>query len=138
MVTSTHDCLTHRPETVVTFIRKLIAEQCEHSGPERRIESRNPVTIPVTIQCLDGYYRPTGSSITAVTNNLSGGGIGLVSPRPIDCKSILVLLKSQSGESLNLIGTVRHCTAVGDQYHVGASFVVQWDATARRHREGEA
>lgn len=131
MVSSTQDYLSHRPETVVTFIRSLIAEHQAHEGPDRRIEARSPIAVPVTIQCLDGHYRPIGAPLTTLTNNLSGGGIGFVSPQPIDTKSILIQLRSKSGDMLQLIGTVRHSTLVGTQYHVGASFVVRWDPSAR-------
>jgi hypothetical protein len=133
MPNSALESLLHPPEAVVKFIKRLIAEYCEYDGPERRTETRSCVAVPVTIQSLDDDYRPLAAPVSTITRNLSGGGVGIVLDQPVKCNFLLVRLTMKSGETMNLIATVRHCTQTGDRFQVGARFVVKWDDSSRTH-----
>ncbi len=130
MSNSTLESLLHPPEAVVKFIKRLVSEYRDYQGPERRAETRSCVAVPVTIQLLDDDYQPCNSPLATVTHNLSGGGIGLVLEKPIRRNFIHVHLTLKSGETMNLIASVRHCTKKGDRYQIGARFVVKWDDTS--------
>jgi hypothetical protein len=126
---STLESLLHPPEAVVRFIKRLISEYRDYEGPERRTETRSCVAVPVTVQFLDQEYRPLGAPFATMTHNLSGGGIGVVHDQPTPTNFIQVHLTLKSGESMNLIASVRHCTQKGNQYQIGARFIVKWDDT---------
>ena len=131
MSNSALESLLHPPEAVVKFIKRLLSEYRDYDGPERRTETRSCVAIPVTIQFLDDEYQPLNKPIATITHNLSGGGIGLLHDEPMPCNFIQVHLTLKSGETMNLIASIRHCTQKGDHYQIGARFVVKWDDTAR-------
>jgi hypothetical protein len=133
MPNSALENLLHPPEVVVKFIKRLIAEYRDYDGPERRLETRSCVAVPVTIQFLDDEYRPLNVPISTVTRNLSGGGVGIVHDKPVRCKFMLVRLTLKSGETMHLIASVRHCTQTGDRFQIGARFVVKWDDIGRPH-----
>jgi hypothetical protein len=121
------ESLLHPPEAVVKFIKRLISEYREYDGPERRSETRSCVVVPITIQYLDDNYQPISPPIATTTHNLSGGGIGLMHNERIPGNFIQVHLTLKSGETMNLIASLRHCTQKGNRYQIGARFVVKWD-----------
>jgi hypothetical protein len=137
MPNSALESLLHPPEVVVKFIKRLISEYRNYQGPERRTETRSCVSVPVTIQFLDEDYRPVSEPLPTVTHNLSGGGIGVVLDDPMPCNLIQVRLTLKSGETMNLIASVRHCTQTGDHFQVGARFVVKWDDVNRSYRASD-
>jgi hypothetical protein len=124
--------LQHPPEAVVVFVKRLIAEYRDYDGPERRAEARRCVVVPVVIQYLDDNYQPISRPMATMTQNLSGGGIGLVHHEPVPCNMIQVQLTLKNGETMNLIASIRHCTQKGDHFQIGARFVVDWDETLER------
>ena len=138
MIVSALDNLTHPPEAVVGFIRKLVDERTRYEGPERRAESRRDITVPITVQLLDDNYRPIAPPANTSTFNLSGGGVGFLFDAPVKCNFALVRLELSTGESLNLIASIRHCTRVGFKYHVGARFVVKWNNVSHHGPASEA
>lgn len=131
MVTSALDNLSHPPEVVVSFVQNLIDESHHYAGPERRQEPRRSVTLPVIVQLLDDNYRPTTPPVHTLTVNLSGGGIGFIYDTPVKANFTLIHLQSHSGQSMNLIASVRHCTRTGDKYQIGARFILKWSPQAR-------
>ena len=133
MSNSAFESLLHPPEAVVKFIRRLVLEYRDYEGPERRTETRSCVVVPVTIQYLDDEYQPLNRPIATTTHNLSGGGIGIVHCEPIPCNFIQVQLTLKSGETMNLIASVRHCTQKGDHFQIGARFIVKWDDSNQRY-----
>ena len=137
MIASAINNLAHAPEVVVGFVRSLIEEKFRFEGPDRRAESRRDVTVPLTVRLLDDQYQPLSAPFETVTFNLSGGGVGFLTKTPVRSNFVLIRLERESGESMELIASVRHCTRVADTYQVGARFIVKWAAEARHSPASE-
>lgn len=131
METEVAEGLTHRPEDVVAFVNRLVNEHIEYDGPERRATRREPISVPVEVQGLDGDFRVVGQPFSVMTTDISGGGIGFVHSEPIEFKYIGLKLRVRSGDEFQLVASVRHCTRNDEFYEIGGRFLVKWDELAR-------
>ena len=124
---SAQQALAQSPEVVVNFVRQLIEEQHRCVGIERRSDERESISVPVMVQPLDDQYEPQGPPFTALTRNLSGGGIGLLHNEPVSNSYIQVRLRNRASETLDVVANVRHCSFQDGHYLIGGRFVIRWD-----------
>ena len=130
--------LRHPPEAVVSFVRRVIDGHCPRVEFERRAQPREPITIPVLVQPLDAQFQPAGDVFGAVTKDISTGGIGVLHSEPITARYLQITLAAQDGEEMSLLAQVKHCTTVGQHYHIGARFVVDWSMWRDREFRGNS
>lgn len=131
MKTEVAEGLTHRPEDVVAFVNRLVTEHTEYEGPERRATRRKPLSVPVEVQGLDDDFGVMGQPFSAMTTDISGGGIGFIHSEPLDFKYIGLTLRVRSGDEIQLIASIRHCTHIDEFYEIGGRFLVKWDDVPR-------
>ena len=124
---SARQALAHSPEVVVNFVRQLVDEQHRCIGSERRSDERESISVPVLVQPLNDEYEAQGPPFTAVTRNLSGGGIGLLHNEPVRNNYIKVRLRNRESETLDVVANVRHCSFQDGLYLIGGRFVIRWD-----------
>jgi hypothetical protein len=97
-----------------------------YEGPNRRSETRDAISVPIMVQPLDANFQPVGGPFCAVSRDVSGGGIGLIHTDPITAEYVHIRLTTRGGEELEVLGKVKHCTANGPYFQIGARFVVDW------------
>ena len=92
----------------------------------RRVEPRHTITVECALTPVDRSGRPTGAApVTAITRDISCGGIGLTSRDPLH-GLLRVELTSLSGTELCVCAEVLRCEPSGYYFNVGCRFV---DAT---------
>ena len=123
--------LGHRSEEVVAFVDRVTKECRSYEGPERRMANRQAIAVAVAVQPLDSEFELDGESFTAVTTNISGGGIGFVHRIPVCSPYVQLTLSLESGETFELLAAVRHCSPKADLYEIGGRFVVDWGEVER-------
>ena len=134
-MSATHiEQITHAPEVIIEFVNRLVNQQFEYNGVERRSEVRQAITVPIRVQPLDSEFHPTGEPISAVSRNISGGGIAFVLQNPISAKYVQVEITDAEDNSLDIVSHVRHCTQHGEFYDIGCRFIADWNKT---HETGE-
>jgi hypothetical protein len=108
------------PDEIASFMQEVIVQHHQYSAYCRRSEPREPVAIPVRVQQLDENCLPTGPVISAVTRDMSVGGIGFFHTHPIELGRIQIRLEAPcSRDNRTLLARVEHCTPCGDFYIVG-------------------
>ena len=85
--------------------------------------------VSVSVRLLDDHLHELGTSLEAVTRDISSDGIGLVCEQPIAAEYIRVQLTTPKGEPMDVLANVRHCSPDGQRYHVGVSIVADWTQT---------
>ncbi len=124
---SIQEAISHPPEFIVKFVRQLLDEQTAWVGEERRTESRQAISVPVTVQPLNADHEPDGPSFVAVTKNLSGGGIGFLHDAPVTQELLQITLSSRR-TTRSILSRMLGTAAFEDgKYFVGARFVVRWE-----------
>jgi hypothetical protein len=113
------------PERVVTFIRQMIRGEKFHSGSERRLSLRYPVTMPVRATPLDDRQNPDGEAFLAVTRDISVGGLCMYHLEPVRARYLQLELASSSGtgEHLHVVLEVVRCHPTGPLYEIAGRFV---------------
>jgi hypothetical protein len=108
------------PDEIASFMQEVIVQHQQYSAHCRRSEPREPVAVPVRVQQLDEQCRPTGPVISAVTRDMSDGGIGFFHTHPIGPGRIQIRLVAPfSRAERTLMACIEHCTPCGDFYIVG-------------------
>jgi len=126
--TTVSECLNHPPEKVVSFVQRLVQEVGAPSKQDRRSQPRKAICVPVIVHPLDEQFQPRGEPFSAVTKDISGGGVGLIHSEVIDSAYLQIEFTIPNEQQMSLLGHVRHCTRCGPSYHIGARFVVDWNA----------
>ena len=108
---------------IESFVSRL-AREYFMDGPDRRVEPRLRVTLPVNLQPLDDDLNPLGYRSRAVTRDISASGIGLVCQDPVNASYLMLSLPTPAGESLEVVAKVLRCRPVGYYFDVGCQFAV--------------
>lgn len=93
----------------------------------KRREKRQPRTLSISVQPLDEDFQNDGDVFWLVSRDISLRGIGMVSYDRIDHRFVRLGL---IGESVSVIGKVRHNTSIGNEYPlylVGVEFLNEMD-----------
>ena len=113
------------PELVVTFVRRVIEEHRIPQRTDRRNHPRKAISVPVIVEPLDEAFSPAAECFSAVTKNISTGGIGILHTEFVNSHYLRIGL-STAGETMQLLAQVKNCVKSGEMYHIGARFVVDW------------
>lgn len=120
--------LRHPPEEVVAFVKRLTRDFEKRPGSERRAQPRKAITVPVVVQRLDDEFQPVGETFSALTKDISGGGVGILHSEPVTTGYLQIQFSTSEHEQMVLLSCIRHCTPCGQAYHIGGRFVVDWSA----------
>lgn len=109
---------------IESFVGRL-AREYFLDGPDRRVEPRLRVTLPVNLQPLDDGLNPLGYRSRAVTRDISASGIGLVCQDPVNTPYLSLQLPTPTGETIDIIAEVLRCRPVGYYFDVGCQFATE-------------
>lgn len=115
------------PEQVLDVVNTITDLAKHNNQSDRRISEREQVFLPIEIFPIgsetDSEDRP---SFSAISRDISVGGIGIISPRELSAEQIAVRFSSHEVESTPLLMNVHYCRQVGPLHFIGASFCADW------------
>ena len=114
------------PAELIRFVHQLASETLRQRAEERKFP-RYKLTVEVWVQPVDADFEPLDKPFTAVSRDISTGGIGLIHTRAIRDKYLWLRLVKPGGGAMNVIVEVLRCRPVGTFYEIGAKFVVKLD-----------
>jgi len=109
---------------LVAFVNRLHRNARLYVGPERRIDVRQPVVLPVIVRPIDEQGRPLAPPLAMVSRDVSTWGVGLVHEQPMFYDR-LALRMTVDGEDVNLVGEVRWREPLGPFYMCGCKVVAR-------------
>ena len=118
--------LGNAPHEVLAFVRQIQEQYGLGPTHDRRAHQRHRLNLPVEVIPLDGTLALAGPPISAVTTNISGGGLAVRCEQPIEAEFIEIRIAQTEVEAVDLLAHVRHCTPDGESFQIGARFVVDW------------
>lgn len=133
---SIYETLVHSPPEVVSFLRELVVERPKPVA-ERRASPRIPLSVELPITPLNTNHEPIGPTFTAMTRNISAGGVALLYGMPIADKFLMLELVDRQGYRLQLVLEILRCRQIGPHlFEIGGKFV-SWCKDAEDVAEGE-
>ncbi len=114
--------------TQVEDLRKIvnsIARDDGLKGRERRSKRRFNFVSNVSIQAVNLDHQPVGLTYTAVTRDISTGGLRLLSPALINTPFLVVKIPLPSGPKKLVLLEVLRCRPFRNFYEVGGQFVAE-------------
>ena len=109
---------------LTAFVNRLNRNKRLYAGPDRRIDCRQPVVLPVVVRPIDEQGRPLAPPLAMVTRDVSTWGVGLVHEQPLFYDR-LALRMIVDGEEVNLVGEVRWREPLGPFYMCGCKVVAK-------------
>ena len=96
-----------------------------HDTPvqENRASDRRPISLPVFVQPVNDHLQPVGEPFTAISRNISLGGIGFIASCPVETRLAQIRCQGLFADQSLLI-EIRHQNPVGDFYLIGGTFLV--------------
>ncbi len=116
------------PEQIFEFVNTVFLKSNVRNVSEQRISERRTAILPIEIQFLDSDLRPIGEPISAVTQDISVGGIGMLSPQPAAGPKAIVRIIKNFDDTPPLLIDLRHAYQVGPFYKMGGCFCADWSA----------
>lgn len=123
------DRLHSPPTELIRFVNR-VADETLRDHVEERQYPRHKLTIEVWVQPVGSNFEPLGSPFTAVSRDISTGGIGLMYTRAIRDRYLWLRLVTTGGGTMNVIVEVLRCRPIGVFYDIGAKFVAKLDEAA--------
>lgn len=117
-------CQTASPEQVFEVINWAMDASGNSFDSNRRISERKTTYLPIEIQMISEDFQPVGETLSAVTRDVSVGGIGFITNCPITTSQIRVHFSTENDDTLLM--ELKYCRLVGSMYLAGASFCVDW------------
>ena len=117
---------TVSPEQVFEVINWAMDASGSRFDSNRRINERKTTYLPIEIQMIGEDDQPVGEKFSAVTRDVSVGGIGFISSYPITTSKIQVRFSSSQDGGQVLLLDLKYCRPVGTMYLAGACFCVDW------------
>jgi hypothetical protein len=111
------------PPRVVNFVRRVIRGEKFYPGPERRLNLRYPLTMPVKVTPLDDNHKPVAQSFLAVTRDISVGGLCLYHIAAVKSKFLQLELSSPNQDRLDVVIEVVRCKQAGPFFEIAGPFV---------------
>jgi len=90
---------------------------------ENRNSPRRPISVRLRVIPCNESGEPAGQPFVALTRDLSAGGICLVHTRATNASHLLVVLRAQGLEPMQLVVEVLRCRAIGRFYEIAGRFV---------------
>ena len=115
------DCVTSSEE-LTEFVKSLVPRGA-YTGREVRVSVRHPLFADLQVQPVGADYRPFGAQFSAVTRDISVGGLGLISPVLVATPLLIVRIDHPHGFSKCLLMEVRRCRPFRKYFEVGGPFV---------------
>jgi PilZ domain len=116
------------------FVQRLVHDKTHYSGPERRHSPRYPLVVPVSVMPLDEQFRPAGTLYRAVTRNISGSGVSILSHTRFQAKYLSLLLVNSSADYLEVIVHVARYNMVGPMHEYAGPFVAVPERARAKNR----
>ena len=110
-------------ESIASFVEGLRNKVRSFEGSERRAHERFVVAIPSTVQPLDEQHVQLGKPFTAVTRDISIGGIGLLHSQAVIAPFLDVRIADREGKQHRFLVKVLRCQPLGDYFDVGGEFI---------------
>jgi hypothetical protein len=120
------DRLHSPPAELLRFVHRIADETLRNHVEERQFP-RFKLTVEVWVQPVDANFEPLGEPFTAVSRDISTGGIGLMHTRAIRDKYLWLRLVTHGGGTMNVVVEVLRCRPIGVFYDIGAKFVAKLD-----------
>jgi hypothetical protein len=112
------------PPRVVSFVRRVIRGEKFYGGPERRVNLRYPLTMPVKVTPLNNDQMPSGTEpFLAVTRDISVGGLCLYYIHEVKEKYLQLELSSPNHDHLDVVIEVVRCRQAGPFWEIAGPFV---------------
>src|SRR4051812_27122107 len=112
------------PPRLVNFVRRVIRGEKFYPGPERRMNLRYPLTMPVKVTPLDEDMTPSGTEpFVAVTRDISVGGLCLYHTQALREKYLRLELTSPSRDNLDVVIAVVRCKQAGPFWEIAGPFL---------------
>jgi hypothetical protein len=95
-------------------IQELLQENANFDRTENRSAHRDHLVRPVEVQSKDGV-----EIASAFSRNISATGIGLITPEPVDERTVGVLrITRLKGNDVNVIAECRWCKPYGVNWYL--------------------
>ena len=114
------------PEDIFEAVSWALSRKQAERNSDRRISERTIVHLPIVVQQIDEHGEPHGHRFTAITKDVSVGGIGIMSQQAIDSPQILVQFESPEAIKTSLLLNLHYSYQVGPFFFAGASFCADW------------
>lgn len=112
------------PDLLAAYLQELIVEYESYKKQFRRVEDREPVSIPVEAIKLDENLEPCSEPFHMVTRDMSFCGVGMFHTEIVDADYVILRFSSPvSLEIINVLAKVEHCTPCGKYFIIGCHFV---------------
>jgi hypothetical protein len=108
--------------SLLQFVKRRVAQHEAYNGPERRLELRNLLVMPVVVQAVNAQLEPMGDAQAMVISDASSSGIGMVHEHPFGHTRILIHL-SYPEDGKVLAAEVRWSKPLGPFYHIGCELI---------------
>lgn len=114
------------PERIFEAVNHVLNQSQAHGTSDRRLEERDTVILPISIQPIDDVGQPTRSPIEGTSRNLSVGGIGFSCFQEFEEDHVLVHFIIDGQQQSPMPIKVLHRRFIGPCYEVGGQFEVTW------------
>ena len=115
--------LLHPPEAIAQFVQRMIRNAKYYEGPERRLERRYALAIPMAVVPLDNAFQRAGDMFVAVSRDISTRSAAMFHTRKVTTRHLAVELTVPCGEKLRVVLEVLRCRPVGMFYQIAGQFV---------------
>ncbi|MCA9172186.1 MAG: hypothetical protein KDB23_31180, partial [Planctomycetales bacterium] len=88
-----------------------LADLCEQEG------------LPATVYLLDENLRVQSTPVEMATRDVSDTGVGLSCNAAVAASHARIVFTTGTGELVDIVGKVQHCTPDGDGYHIEVSIL---------------
>ncbi len=118
--------LLHTRDELVQFVQRVIQGAPMYAGPERRMDPRWLVVMPLPAVRLDGRLQPCGEPFVAISRDVSTTGMGLFHSQGVPLKSLLAVeLRTPEGEVMQAVLEVLHCRPDSGEFAIGGAFLAK-------------
>lgn len=120
-------CQLASPEQIFELVQDTMSAAIHSDELEQRISERLPAFLPIHLLFTDPQLQPIENSyaVSAITKDISVGGLGLISP--VDAKGPIAIVSFESKPDLNpLMLEVRYSEQTGPFFQIGGKFNADW------------
>jgi len=117
---SGQDCV-NSSEDLSKLVKSLVNEH-SHDGREKRTSIRHGFSTEVTVQPADANHGPVGNAYNAVTRDISGSGLRLISLNFVNTPFLILEIPLAEGTAKRLLLKVLRCRPFRRYFEVGGQF----------------
>ena len=108
------------PEDIFMFVNSVFDRAESARIDDQRISERTPITLPVQIDPLTDEQ----DQFEAVTKDISVGGLGLISPKVVEAKRMIVRFPTLDDQTVSI--AISYQRPVGPFVQIGGNFEADW------------